>query len=171
MHPIVLARLLQIGELAGSRPSHGLNALIQHQAANRAQKDDIEQRDDEIELAKFAQQDKDINTDTGAGDAAYNQQRSELEVERAAFEMGQGPAERRSNDLVGASSNCNRRWNIVENQQRRDQKPAADAKHARQKPHRRAHKEEHEDIDRNLGYRQVNTQCEPQTHCGVRTPS
>ena len=83
------------------------------------------------------------------------QHRAELEVERAALEMGERAREGRGDDLVGAGGDRDRRRDVVEDQQRRDQEAAADAEHARQEPDRRPHGEQDEEIDRHLGDREI----------------
>ena len=80
---------------------------------------------------------------------------AELEVERAALEMRQRAGEGRGDDLVGAGGDGDRRRDVVEDQQRRDQEAAADAEHARQEADRRAHGEQHEDVDGHFGDREI----------------
>ena len=62
-----------------------VDALDQHQSADGAEQHDVEQRDEEVELAEPAQQGEDIDAERRADDAAGQQHRAELEVERAAL--------------------------------------------------------------------------------------
>ncbi|MOA23962.1 hypothetical protein D3C78_1446160 [compost metagenome] len=59
--------------------------------------------------------------------------------------------------LVGARRNSHHGRNIVENQQRRDQKAAAHAEHAGKKTDGRAHAENDENIHRQFCDRQIDS--------------
>jgi hypothetical protein len=54
-----------------------------------------------------------------------------------------------------AGSDRDRRRDVVEDQERRDQKTAADPEHARQETHRRAHRQQDEDVDGNFRDREI----------------
>jgi len=130
-------------------------ALHQHQNADRSEKDDIEQRNDEVELALPAEPREDEDAERGPHQAAHKQHQAELDVERAAPEMSDRAGDRRGDHLVGAGRDRDHRWDIVEDQERRDEKPAADAEHAGQKTDGRTHPENDEDVDRKFCDRQV----------------
>ena len=87
--PVVLSGLLEGRRCAGARPPHGAHAFDHHQPADGAEQCDIEQRDEEVELAYASQQREDIGADGRAKDAACKQHRAELEIERAALQMRQ----------------------------------------------------------------------------------
>jgi hypothetical protein len=93
--------------------------------------------------------------DRGADEAADQQHRAELEVERAALEMRERARKRRGDDLVGAGGDRDGWRDVVEDQQRRDQESAAHAEHPRQEADRRPHGQKNQEIDRHLGDREI----------------
>ena len=97
-------------------------------------------------------------TKTGTNEATEEQENPELKIDRSPLVVNQRTRKRCRDDLIGPGSNGNGWRNIVENEQRRDQKPAANTKHARQKSNRCANGEQREEIDGKLRYRKVNTQ-------------
>jgi hypothetical protein len=139
MHPIVLAGLAQRNRLVVGGAAERVDALPKHQSADGPQKHDIQQRDDQIELAQATQHGEDLYADRGAGKTADQQHKSELDIKRAAAEMRKRAGNRRGDNLVCAGGNRHRGRDVVENQKRRDQKAAAHAKHAGQETHCRAH--------------------------------
>ncbi len=124
---------------AARRSARTLSTIIS--AADGAEKADVEERDHQIELAELAQDARRSRRRRGAGDAADQQHRAELHVDRAALEMRQHAGNGRGDDLVGAGRHRHGRRDVVEDQQRRDQEAAADAEHAGEEPDRGAHQE------------------------------
>ena len=57
--------------------------------------------------------------------------------------------------MAGDGGDRDRGCDADEDQERRHQKSAADAEHAGHKPNRRAHRQDEENIDRNVGDRKV----------------
>ena len=57
--------------------------------------------------------------------------------------------------MAGDGGDRDRGRDADEDQQRRHQKSAADAEHAGHETHRRAHRQDEENIDRNVGDRKV----------------
>lgn len=63
------------------------NAFLQHQPAYGAEQDDVEQRNDEIELADAAQEGEYPHADRRPQEAADEQNAAELDVEGSTPEM------------------------------------------------------------------------------------
>jgi hypothetical protein len=68
--PVVLAGFLQRGCGAVARAADGVDAFGQHQSADSAEQHDVEQRDEEVELAELAQQREDVDAYRRPDDAA-----------------------------------------------------------------------------------------------------
>ena len=156
MDPIVMARPLQRHGFVLGRTPQRIDALPQHQRPDSAEQQHIGKRNHQIELADAPQQRKDPDADCRPGQTAAEQHGPELDIDRAAPEMGDGAGDRGGDDLVCAGGDGNDRRDIVENQERRDQEAAADTEHAGQEADGRAHSQNDENVHRQL--------CDGQIH-------
>ena len=146
--PVVLAGLLQRRRHAARLVAQRVDAFDQHQSADGAEEDDVEQRDEQVELADAAQQGEDEDAGRRADDAADQQHHAELEVERAALAgAASAPEKDEAMTWLAPVATAIAGRDVVEDQQRRDQEAAADAEHARQEADRRAHRQQHEHVD------------------------
>jgi hypothetical protein len=123
----------------------------QHQHPDGAKHDHIAKRHHQIDLAQFAQQREKLHAGSRSGQPAHQQHRAHLEVDRLAPPMHQNPRERGPRDLIGPGRHRHRRGNADQDQQGRDQKPAADPEQARDNADAPAQRDQQVDVDRNLG--------------------
>ena len=93
-----------------------------------------------------------------ADDAADEQHRAELEVQRAPPPIGDRAGHGGRRDLRGFGRDRDGRGDADEDQQRRHQEAAADAEHSRDKADGRPKPQDQEDADRQFGYGQVDLQ-------------
>jgi hypothetical protein len=154
--PAMLPGLAQVGARPRLRRQQCAHAFDQHQSANNAQKQDIGQRDDGIEIAQHAQLPEHEHTDNRSCNAANKQHHAKLDINAAAPEMHQRPGYRRRHNLVGSRGNRHGWRHPGKNQQRGDQKSAADPEHACKKTHRAPHAQQQHDVHGNLGDGQIN---------------
>ncbi len=134
MHPVMVAGTAQRNGFIARRAADGRDAFLQHQPADGRQQNDVEKRNDQIELADAAQQGEQPHTDGRPAKAADQQHGAELHIQRAAAKMGNGAGDRGSDDLVCTRGNGHDRRNIVEDQKRGDEEPTAHPEHAGEKP-------------------------------------
>ena len=88
-------------------------------------------------------------------DAAAQQHQRQRRIDGAAAPVGQRAGERRGGDVAGDRGDGDRRRDADEDQQRRHQEAAADPEHAGHEADRRPHRQDEEDVDRNVGDRKV----------------
>ena len=83
------------------------------------------------------------------------QHRRQRRVDGAPPPVGDRAGKRGRRDVARHRGDRDRRRDADEDQQRRHQEAAADAEHAGDEADRRAHREDQEDIDRNVGDREI----------------
>ena len=81
-----------------------------------------------------------------------------MEIDIAPAPLHEASRDRGGHDLVGASGDGNGRRDAGEDEQRGEQETAADAEHAGQEADCRAEPQHHQEIHRDLGYRQIDLQ-------------
>jgi hypothetical protein len=155
MHPVVLSRPPPKRNACCLDIADRADALDQHQRANRPEKRDVGQRNDELELAKLTQQADKLDADHRPDQAASKQDQSHLHVDVAPLPLRDCARHRRSNDLCRARANGDRGRDARKNQERGDQEAAADAEQSGQKAYRRAHAQEHPYVHRHFRDRQI----------------
>jgi len=87
--------------------------------------------------------------------SAHHQHCTHVEIDTAAPHMREHARYARAGHLCRSGSRGNCRRNAVKDEQGRGQEPAADAEHARQHTHGPAEQDDHNDVYRQPGYRQV----------------
>ena len=152
MHP-----RMDMGAANGGRPAmaagaqQGARAFKEHHRADQAQKQHIGQLHKEIDLPKLGHPGKYPDPDPRAEKAPDQQHRPHAEIDGLAFQLRQHAGNRRGHHLIGPGRHRNPGRNADEQQEGRDQKPAAHTEHARQKAHDSANPEKQEGVDRDLG--------------------
>jgi hypothetical protein len=133
-----------------------LQAIDQHQGADPAQDDHVEQADHDIDLPGRLERLEHARAEQRADQAAGDHHAGHLHVDSAAAHMDHGAGDAGAGDLGRGGGDCDRRRDSIENEQRRRQEPAADPEHARQQPDDEAEQDDEDGIDRLAGDREVN---------------
>jgi hypothetical protein len=128
-----MAMPLGEGAGAGAAPEPGAERLDQHDHADRAEEHDVAERDHDVDLAALAQQLEQPDAAGRANEAAGDQDHAHAQVDIAAAHMGQHARGRRRQNLGCLGADRNRRRDPDEDQERRHQETAPDAKNTRQK--------------------------------------
>ena len=142
----------------GSRPmqpEQRANAFDHHQRAECTEQQHVADRDRQLDLAQAFQQGEDPHPEKRARQAADQQDVSHLEIDIAAPPVSEHTRNRGTDQLVRRGSDGDGGRYADEDQQRRQQKAAADAEHPGEKSDRRTEAEQNEDVERHLGDRQV----------------
>ena len=127
----------------------------QHDRADEAEEGDVGERDDQIELADGAERAEGEDAERRADEPAGAEQQRHLLVDQPAAPVGERGGGRGRDDLRRDGGDRDGRRNAGEDQQRRQQKAAADAEHAGEEPDRPAHAQKEEHVDGQLGDREV----------------
>ncbi len=129
MNPVMLMQLLAgHGSLAGL--DEGVHTLDHHQDADGAEKQHIGERDHQVDLPDGFEQGEDPRPQDGAENTADKQHDAHLEIHISPPPVGQNAGHAGGRDLVGNGGDGHGGRNADKDQQRRHQKPAANAKHA-----------------------------------------
>ena len=137
--------------VAAMGAQHRAQAFPEHQPADGGEQDDVGQRDQQIELAERAQPGEGQYPQRRADAAAGQQHDRQRRVDRAPSPVGDRAGQRGRRDVARHRGDRDRRRDADEDQERRHQEAAADAEHAGHEADRRAHRQDQEDIDRNVG--------------------
>ena len=117
----------QIEEAA--RFAQRIQAFYKHQRTDNAQKDNIAQLDQQIDLPLRLQVVEYHNTHCGPRQTADQQHRSHFEIDGFSPEMGQHAREGGRNNLIRLCRDSYSRWDADKEQKWRHQKAAANSKH------------------------------------------
>ena len=153
--PAMAAGAPRRGRAAAPGPQQRAQAFPEHQPADGGQQDHVGHRNHEIELAERAQQREGPDPERGADGAAAQQHRRQYRIDGAPPPIGYRAGERGGRDMARDRGDRDRRRDADEDQKRRHQEAAADTEHAGDEPDRRAHRQDEENIDRNVGDREV----------------
>ena len=154
MHPIVLVQLAA-RPARNALPQHGAHALDCHQETQRAEQQDVADRDRQLDLALSLEPGEQPDTEYRAGQPAQQQREAHLEIDIAAPPMREHARQRGADQLIGRRGHRDSRRHANKDEQRGQQKAAAHTKHPGQKADRRAEPKQDENIQRDLSNRQV----------------
>ena len=132
------------------------DALDQHQPADASEKENVGQRDDEIDLSDGLKNAKDPYAECRSASAADQHHQPQLDVDVLAPPMGKHARYAGGDKLVRLGSDRDGRRHADEDQQRRHQEPAADAEHPRQEADDAAHDEDEQPVDGHFGDGEIN---------------
>ena len=100
----MLARLARRNGVPGAGAADGADALDHHQAADRAEEQDVAQRHEQIELTDLAQDTHQPHADGCADHTSGDQHQAHLDVDVAAPVLGDGTADGGGEDLHRAGA-------------------------------------------------------------------
>jgi hypothetical protein len=153
--PHVAPRAADFGRASLACAQDRPHAFHDHHAADDAEQRQVRDRDRQIELAQPAQQREQPDAGGGADQAADQQHSGKRRIERAPAPVIDRAREGRRRHVARHARDRDRRADADEDQQRRHQKPAADAEHARDESDREPHEQDEQDIDGQFGDRKV----------------
>ncbi len=148
-----MARLLARGR--GGHIAERDQRILEHQAADPREDDDVEEADDHIDLAARLEQPEQGRADDRAEQPAEDHHPAHLQVDSAAAHVDHGSGDAGAGDLGRRRGHRDRRRDSVEDQQGRGEKAAADTEHARQDADREAQQDDEQRVDRLSGDREV----------------
>ena len=103
-----------------------------------------------------AQKGEQPDAERGADDAAGEQHAAERNIDGAPPPVADRARHRGCRDMAGDAGHGDRGRDADEDQERRHQEAAADAEHSGDKPDRKPHRQDDEDIDRQIGDGKIN---------------
>ena len=148
--PWIQLCFLRAGRFSALGLADGVEAFDEHQPANDAQKDNITELDQQIDLSERLQVVEDHHTQTGADEASDQQHRAHPEVHGLSPQMRKHPRERRSNDLVGFGGHGDCWRDADEEEQWRHQEATTDAEHAGKHAYDSAQPQKEKGVDRDF---------------------
>ena len=154
-NPAVVARSSAVGR-RDLEVSERLEAIDQHQRADRGKDQHVEQADDDIDLPASTEA-------PGTGplrsrepsEPAGDHHRRHLNVDAAAAHVDHRARHAGAGDLGRGRGHRHGRRDAVEDQQRSGQEPAADAEHSGQQADDEAEQDDEDGVDRLAGDREV----------------
>ncbi len=141
--------------IAASQRGQARHRLMRHHHADAAEQEDVEQRDDGIDLPALLQRAKRDAAHQRPDRPARDQHHPHLEIDAAALAVREHARHARPGDLRRGRGDGDRRRDAVEDKQRRRQETAAHAEHARKDADQRPQPHDHEDVHRKAGDRQI----------------
>jgi hypothetical protein len=141
---------------APARRADACPGFARHEGTDRAEQDHIDDRDDGIDLAALLQPAENERTRNGTQDSSHDEDDTHRHIDAAALIVRQRARDAGPGHLRCGGGGGDGGRDAVKDQQRRRQKPAADAKHARQDADARAEKDDDERVHRKVCDRQVN---------------
>jgi hypothetical protein len=126
-----------------------------HHDADAAEQDDVQDRDDGIDLTRILEQPEDEAAGDRAGDTAGDDHGAHLDVDAAAAAVGEHAGNAGAGDLSDGGGDRDRGRNAVEDQDRGGQEAAADPDHAGQQADQAAEADDHQRVYGNARDRQV----------------
>ena len=130
--PAIVPRRRRLRRGFGADIAERDQRILQHQSADRAEDQDVEEADHDIDLAARLEHAEQRRADDRAGEAADDHHPGHFHVDAAAAHVDHRARHAGAGDLGRGRGDGDRRRDSVEDQQRRGQEAAADAEHARQ---------------------------------------
>ena len=96
--------LRRVETLAAARLAQGVQAFDEHQHADDAEEDDVAQLDEQIDLARLAQEAEDLHPGGRPDQAPRQKDEAHADVDCLALEMGEDARDRGGDDLVASRS-------------------------------------------------------------------
>ena len=162
MQPVVLMQLAA-GPAGTALAQQRARALDRHQAAENPEQHDVAQRNRQLDLAEPPEQENSHTPTTEPASPPSSRIKPILKSTLPRRQWAMHPGQRSADQLVGRGGHRNGGRHADEDQQRSQQKPAADPEHPRQKPDRRAEPQQDENVQRHLGDRQVDIHASDRT--------
>ena len=135
------------------------HALDQHQCAHRSKEEHVAHRYENVELARLAQHAHELDAQNGADQPAKEQNETHFEIDIVAAILSNGARDRGGHNLGRAGAHGHGGGDAGQHQQGGDEEAAANAEHAGQKAHCRAHADINEDVRGGFGNRKIEVHC------------